>query len=161
STLLRVLSGELRASRGTVEVEGRPLASYARRDLARVVAVVPQETVAAFPFTVGEMVLMGRAPRVGRLALEGEADVAAARRARARPRAGAGGPPPRRADGAPRRAAPGRGPPSPRAPPEGARPRGPRRLARPQPRRRARLARRPPQGRRGAHGGDARGGAPS
>ena len=81
STLLRVLAGELAPGRGEVALAGRPLASYGRRELARAVAVVPQETLSTFPYTVGELALMGRAPRVGRFALEDEADVAAARRA--------------------------------------------------------------------------------
>jgi iron complex transport system ATP-binding protein len=42
---------------------------------------VPQESAIPEAYTVGEVVLMGRAPHVGRFALEGEADLAAARRA--------------------------------------------------------------------------------
>ncbi len=81
STLLRILAGELPRFTGAVELEGRPIRGYARRELARTVATVPQETLATFGYTVGELTLMGRAPHLGRFALEGEADVAAARRA--------------------------------------------------------------------------------
>jgi iron complex transport system ATP-binding protein len=81
STLLRILSGRLAPDEGRVEVDGRPAASYGRRGLARLVATVPQETAVHLPYTVGEIALMGRAPYVGRLALEGRADVAAARAA--------------------------------------------------------------------------------
>ena len=81
STLLRLLAGELAPSQGVVELDGRPVRAYGRRALARLVAVVHQETEVAFPFTVAEVVLMGRAPYVGRFSLEAEADLAAARKA--------------------------------------------------------------------------------
>jgi len=81
STLLRLLSGELAPTAGTVEVEGADARTLERRALARRVAVVPQETLATFPYTVGELALMGRAPFLPRFALESEADVGAAERA--------------------------------------------------------------------------------
>jgi iron complex transport system ATP-binding protein len=62
TTLVRVASRGLAPRAGTVTVEGRnPYASSAR-EAARRVAVVPQEVVPAFTYTVLEMVLMGRAP---------------------------------------------------------------------------------------------------
>ncbi len=75
STLLRVLGGSLRASAGSVELLGRPLQSFDRRALARRVAMVGQESSAAFPFTVLEVVLMGRAPHLGPLAFESIRDL--------------------------------------------------------------------------------------
>ncbi|GIW72199.1 MAG: hypothetical protein KatS3mg102_1741 [Planctomycetota bacterium] len=81
STLLRLLAGELRPQAGTIALEGRPLGAWGRRELARAVAVVPQEAPFGFAFTVGEIVLMGRAPHLGRLVLEGPEDVAQARAA--------------------------------------------------------------------------------
>jgi iron complex transport system ATP-binding protein len=69
STLLALLAGTRRPRTGAVEVLGRPLASYERRELARLVAVVPQDTSVTFPYTVAEMVLMGRAPHRPRLGL--------------------------------------------------------------------------------------------
>ena len=48
----------------------RPLASMSRRELARHVAVVPQETHPAFDYSVMEMVLMGRHPHLGSFQLE-------------------------------------------------------------------------------------------
>ena len=79
TTLLRLLAGDLAASGGAALVDGRDVRAHRRRDLARLLAVVPQEPIVSFPYTVGEVVLMGRAPRVGRLAFESEEDVAAAR----------------------------------------------------------------------------------
>lgn len=81
STLIRALSGDLVAKAGAVELSNRRIETLPRREVARLLAVVPQESLAVFPYTVGEVVLMGRAPRVGRFSLEGEEDVAAARRA--------------------------------------------------------------------------------
>ncbi len=52
-----------------------------RREIARRIALVPQETTVPFPFRVGEVVLMGRAPHLGLLSFESRADVEAARAA--------------------------------------------------------------------------------
>lgn len=84
STLLRLLSGVLTPSAGRVELRGRPLAAHTRAELARSLAVVPQETVIEFPFSVTEVVLMGRAPHVGGFAFENAHDVAVARAAMTR-----------------------------------------------------------------------------
>jgi iron complex transport system ATP-binding protein len=79
TTLLKLLSGVLRPQRGEVTLDGRPLRSIARRELARHVAVVPQETHPAFDYSVMEMVLMGRHPHLGAFQLEGPADLTIAR----------------------------------------------------------------------------------
>ena len=81
TTLLRVLNGTLAPSRGIVSLEGVPLATLSRRDLARRVAVVPQETQVTFDFSALEIVLMGRYAHLGAFALEGPDDVAIARKA--------------------------------------------------------------------------------
>jgi cobalamin transport system ATP-binding protein len=79
TTLLRVLSGLLPPSTGEVRLEGRDVRTLARRELARKLAVVPQETHLAFDFTVIDLVLMGRYPHLGAFELEGAQDVAIAR----------------------------------------------------------------------------------
>jgi iron complex transport system ATP-binding protein len=79
TTLLRVLAGMLRASTGSVVLDGVDIASISRRDLARRVAVVPQETHTTFDFTVLDIVLMGRYPHLGALQLEGPDDLRVAR----------------------------------------------------------------------------------
>jgi iron complex transport system ATP-binding protein len=79
TTLLKLLSGVLRPSQGGVTIGGRRLDTIPRRELARHVAVVPQETHPAFDYSVLEMVLMGRHPHLGLLQLEGPADLAIAR----------------------------------------------------------------------------------
>ncbi|MEK9137918.1 MAG: ABC transporter ATP-binding protein, partial [Bacteroidota bacterium] len=47
---------------GRITLDGRDLTSYSLIELARRIAFVPQETAPLFPFTVLEVVLMGRAP---------------------------------------------------------------------------------------------------
>jgi iron complex transport system ATP-binding protein len=74
----------LRPDAGRVLLAGRDAAGLARRELARELAVVPQETSVVFPFTAGELVLMGRAPHLGLLGLETADDVERARQAMAR-----------------------------------------------------------------------------
>ncbi|MCX8070936.1 MAG: heme ABC transporter ATP-binding protein [Candidatus Binatia bacterium] len=81
STLLRLLSGWLRPQRGTVTLWGRNLASYSAKEIARHIAVVPQETHVDFPFTVMELVLMGRAAHLRGYGFESPADIALARAA--------------------------------------------------------------------------------
>jgi iron complex transport system ATP-binding protein len=79
TTLLKLLAGMLTPHQGAITLNGAPLRSLTRRDIARHVAVVPQETHPAFDYTVKEMVLMGSHPHLGPLQLEGPADLALAR----------------------------------------------------------------------------------
>jgi len=62
STLLAVASGERVPARGTVRLDGKPLAAYAPEALARRRAVLPQEAMLAFGFTGREVALLGRTP---------------------------------------------------------------------------------------------------
>ena len=75
TTLLKLLCGVLRPRTGRVMLDDRMLSSMTRRELARRVAVVPQETHPAFDYTVIEMVLMGRHPHLSAFQLEGPADL--------------------------------------------------------------------------------------
>jgi iron complex transport system ATP-binding protein len=78
TTLLRVLSAVL-AGNGEVKINGRNVRSYGRRELSKLLAVVPQESAINFPYTVAEIVLMGRAGHHSPLALEGKKDLEVAR----------------------------------------------------------------------------------
>jgi len=60
TTLLKTLLGLLAPKAGEVRLGDRPLASYASRERARLIAYVPQTHVATFAFTVEAVVLMGR-----------------------------------------------------------------------------------------------------
>ena len=81
STLLRVAGASLLPYGGSIGLLQRPLTSYHRREVARVVATVAQENQVAFRFTVLEIVLMGRAPHLGPFHLETHHDLVAARAA--------------------------------------------------------------------------------
>jgi iron complex transport system ATP-binding protein len=78
TTLLRLMAGVLRTRDGTIALNSRPLHQIPRRELARHVAVVPQETHPAFDYSVLEMALMGRHPHLGVFQLEGPDDIAIA-----------------------------------------------------------------------------------
>ncbi|MGW0663651.1 heme ABC transporter ATP-binding protein [Streptodolium elevatio] len=77
STLLGLLTGDLHPTGGEVLVGGRPIGELGARDLARHRAVMPQSTALAFPFTVDEVVRMGRAPYLGMPGDEGDDEIVA------------------------------------------------------------------------------------
>lgn len=66
TTLLNLAAGLLSPDAGTVRLGGRDVAGLGAREIARSVAVVPQESHFAFDFTVREVVMMGRNPYVPR-----------------------------------------------------------------------------------------------
>jgi len=80
STLLRLLGGLLRPDSGQVLLDGRPLRTFGRRELARRVSFLPQSAETAFRFNVREVVAMGRFPHQGPLGFLSEGDVAAMER---------------------------------------------------------------------------------
>ena len=79
TTMLRLLSGTLTPTAGSVTLDSVSVGAQARRDLARRIAVVPQDTHPAFDFTALEIVLMGRYPHLGAFELEGATDLSIAR----------------------------------------------------------------------------------
>lgn len=81
STLVRALSRVLRPRAGRVTLEGRDLYALAPRDCARALAVLPQEAAVEFEFSCGEIVLLGRAPHLGRFQAERAEDRLAAQAA--------------------------------------------------------------------------------
>lgn len=74
STVLRILSGFLQPNQGSIELKGRPLKAYPHHDRARIMAVVPQNVFTPLPYTVREVVAMGRSSRIPKLALPAKAD---------------------------------------------------------------------------------------
>lgn len=64
TTLLKILCQVLTPSGGKVLFRDRPLMKYRPRELARYIAMVPQETQVTFDFTVREFVEQGRTPYV-------------------------------------------------------------------------------------------------
>ncbi|MDH4321414.1 MAG: ABC transporter ATP-binding protein [Desulfobulbaceae bacterium] len=83
STLLDLLMANRRPAAGRIEYNGRCLRQYGRRELARQLALVPQEFTIHFAFTVLEVVLMGRHPYLPRFGAATGDDLAIAHQAMA------------------------------------------------------------------------------
>lgn len=64
TTLLKLLTGILHPTRGSVMYDGVDLKKMTRREIARRVALVPQEMNLQFGFTAQQMVMLGRTPHV-------------------------------------------------------------------------------------------------
>lgn len=80
STLLRVFAG-LQPYRGTVTLDGREIRTLSRKEFGRIVGMVPQQFRTVYPFSVLEVIGMGRLPYRGlfaRATEEDEARIAAA-----------------------------------------------------------------------------------
>ena len=83
TTLIRAIAGLVRYG-GSISVEGRSIAASSRRDIAKLIALVPQKPETPAELTVGEYVLLGRTPHIAYLATESREDRLAAERAIAR-----------------------------------------------------------------------------
>jgi len=84
TTILRLLLGLLRPAKGSVSLLGRALNRVRPEERARTVAYLPQSVNTEYPFTVAEVVLFGRYPRLPAFALESHADWLVAERCMAR-----------------------------------------------------------------------------
>jgi iron complex transport system ATP-binding protein len=80
TTLLRLLAGLLTPTAGEVFLDGRGIAGMESRGRARLVSIMTQDVSQVFPFTVMEILLMGRYPHLGRFQKEGAEDMERARR---------------------------------------------------------------------------------
>ena len=81
TTLMKLMAGLEKLPEGNLSILGREIQNYKKKDLARKIAFVPQEVPTDFPFSVMEVVLMGRSPYQGTLGLERARDVEKARQA--------------------------------------------------------------------------------
>lgn len=75
TTLMKLISGIEKMQSGRLELFGKPFGGYTRRSLAKTVALVPQLVLEDIPFTVADVILMGRAPHQGILGLEEKSDL--------------------------------------------------------------------------------------
>jgi cobalamin transport system ATP-binding protein len=66
STLLKLISYTLEPRKGGILLDGKEISRMKRKDIAKKMAVVPQESDMGFDFTVREIVSMGRYPHLGR-----------------------------------------------------------------------------------------------
>lgn len=81
TTLLRAMLGLVRRTSGSVEVAGRPIERWSRRELARVLGVVAQREETVFPVRVRDTVMLGRYAKLGALGVEDADDREAVRSA--------------------------------------------------------------------------------
>jgi iron complex transport system ATP-binding protein len=61
TTLLKCINALLSPSQGVIEILGKNVESLSRSELSRLIGFVPQTHAPAFPYTVMDVVLMGRA----------------------------------------------------------------------------------------------------
>jgi iron complex transport system ATP-binding protein len=74
TTLLRVLLGLATPASGEILINGGMLASLSRREVAKHLAYVPQVHLTPFPYTVHQVVTMGRLPQKGLLSSPSDHD---------------------------------------------------------------------------------------
>ncbi len=75
STLIKIIVGMLKPESGAVLIDGRDLISMSRRDAARIIGYVAQESAVRFPFTAMELVLQGRFAQGSLIGFESDRDV--------------------------------------------------------------------------------------
>lgn len=75
STLLKIMDGLLVPQEGEVKLNGRSISRLKRRELAREIAMVAQETSFRFSFSALEVVLMGRFSHMTRFQFETKSDI--------------------------------------------------------------------------------------
>jgi len=75
TTLLRTATKLIKPSKGEVFIEGKNLEKVPLKELATVMACVPQDTAFMFPFRVIDVVLMGRIPYIKRFGTESPKDL--------------------------------------------------------------------------------------
>jgi iron complex transport system ATP-binding protein len=81
STLLRSIIRVLKPQTGQIYIDGHTIEQLKHNDLARLVAIVPQNPVLPDLFTAMELVLMGRTPHLGLLRYESNKDLAIVQKA--------------------------------------------------------------------------------
>lgn len=80
TTVLRAIGRTLKPRVGTVFLDDTNIYNMENREVAKKVAVVPQESIATFDFTALDIVLMGRNPYIDRFRQESRKDLAIAKR---------------------------------------------------------------------------------
>jgi len=80
STLLRLISRILSPAQGSIALQEKDIHRIRLKDLFKEIAFVPQNTIIHFPYTVWEIVLMGRIPHLNRFRSETRKDFEIAER---------------------------------------------------------------------------------
>ena len=74
TTLLKIINGTLFPNSGKMLIDGKDTRSWPRHQIAKTVAIVPQETASIFSFYAEEIVLMGRFPHLSNYRFEDKKD---------------------------------------------------------------------------------------
>jgi iron complex transport system ATP-binding protein len=74
TTLLKIINGTLNPTSGQMLINGKETRLWPRKDLAKTIAIVPQETAPIFSFYAEEIVLMGRFPHLSNYRFEDKKD---------------------------------------------------------------------------------------
>ncbi len=75
STLLGLILGDLKPKSGEILFEGKPYYEFKRKEIAKKVSFVPQRYYSVYPFSVFEIVMMGRNPYLNMWGFESNKDV--------------------------------------------------------------------------------------
>ena len=74
STLLKIIGGILKPVKGNITLFEKGYDNYSQKELAKNIAFVPQNAVSVYPFTVYEIVMMGRTPYLNYMGYENNQD---------------------------------------------------------------------------------------
>ena len=74
STLLKIITGILIPVQGSIKLKNKPFSSYTKKNIAKIIAFVPQAAISVFPFSVYEIVAMGRTPHLNMMGFERNTD---------------------------------------------------------------------------------------
>lgn len=75
TTLLHTMLGLLKAQDGQIIIANQPIEAFTRRELSKMIGLVPQSEFVPFNFSVNEYVLLGRTPQLGFLDMPGQDDL--------------------------------------------------------------------------------------
>lgn len=75
TTLLDLLARHKLPDEGNISYQGKTLSSFSKKELSKKIALVPQNFYINFPFTVKEIVMMGRYPHIPRFAAPSSDDL--------------------------------------------------------------------------------------
>ncbi len=78
TTLLHLILGWIKADSGSIIIEGKNQEDYKRREMGRLIGLVPQDEHISFEYSLLEYVLLGRTPHLHPLELPGKKDYIAA-----------------------------------------------------------------------------------
>ena len=81
TTLIHCLNGIKKINSGNIYIKGKDIRSFSRKEVARHISLVVQENPEVFPFTVLDVVVMGRAPFLGLTRVPSEQDYELAKKA--------------------------------------------------------------------------------